>query len=225
MDSLILEGISKSYQDGKDSNLILNKVDLSVQVGEFLAILGPSGSGKSTLLSIAGLLLTPDDGRIILEGRDLGQLSDKERTLIRREKLGFIFQSHHLLPYLSLDAQLGLVARKVDRLNKQGLEARISELYENFGLTSQRHLFPHQLSGGQKQRVAIARALINQPSLILADEPTASLDERRGRQVVELMKKEAKNRQTAIVMVTHDERVLDLVDRVYRLKDKKLVLD
>lgn len=224
MPALQLQQISKAYQDGQELNVILDQAALSVEPGEFVAILGPSGSGKSTFLSIAGLLLTPDSGQVFLDGKPLQGLSDKERTQLRREKMGFIFQSHHLIPYLKLEDQLRLVATKELAQSDDLLEKRIAELVEGFDLVEQRQLLPQQLSGGQKQRVAIARALINQPTLILADEPTASLDGKRGRQVVELMKRQASERGTAVVMVTHDERVLDLVDTIYELKDKRLVL-
>lgn len=224
MPALQLQQISKAYQDGQELNVILDRAALSVEPGEFVAILGPSGSGKSTFLSIAGLLLTPDSGQVFLDGKPLQGLSDKERTQLRREKMGFIFQSHHLIPYLKLEDQLRLVATKELAQSDDLLEKRIAELIEGFDLVEQRQLLPQQLSGGQKQRVAIARALINQPTLILADEPTASLDGKRGRQVVELMKRQASERGTAVVMVTHDERVLDLVDTIYELKDKRLVL-
>lgn len=223
MSGLRLKGISKSYQDAQESNMILNEVDLVVEPGEFIAILGPSGSGKSTFLAIAGLLLTPDQGTISLDDQVLDRLSQAQRTAIRRQNMGFIFQSHHLIPYLNLDQQLHLVATASKRKQSKELETQITNLFEKFGLTKQRQLLPHQLSGGQKQRVAIARAFINEPSLILADEPTASLDAERGRQVVELLRQEAKERQTAVVMVTHDERVLDLVDTIYELQNKKLV--
>lgn len=222
--SLQLKGISKAYQDGQEKNIILDKADLTVQPGEFVAILGPSGSGKSTFLSIAGLLLTADEGETVLDGEPVHGLSDKERTKLRREKMGFIFQSHHLIPYLPMEEQLRLVATKELARQKTVLTDRIDSLLTGFDLTAQRRYLPQQLSGGQKQRVAIARALINQPSLLLADEPTASLDGKRGRQVVELMKREASQRGTAVVMVTHDERVLDLVDTTYVLKDKQLLL-
>ncbi|MFC3928555.1 ABC transporter ATP-binding protein [Streptococcus caprae] len=219
---LQLKDIGKSYQDGQEENVILDQLALMVEPGEFVAILGPSGSGKSTFLSIAGLLLTPNQGSIWIDGQDVTGLTDKARTALRREKIGFVFQSHQLMLYLNVDQQLSLVATKALRQDKAELTRRLDQLVEEFGLTNQRKFLPHQLSGGQKQRVAIARALINQPSLILADEPTASLDGKRGRQVVELMRQEAKQRQTAVVMVTHDERVLNLVDTVYHLEDQKL---
>ncbi|MCP1638328.1 ABC transporter ATP-binding protein [Streptococcus gallinaceus] len=218
-----LKGISKYYLDGEEQAVILDELDLTVQAGEFVAILGPSGSGKSTLLSIAGLLLSADGGHLLLDGQDVTKLSQKEQTKLRRHKLGFIFQSHQLLPYLTVQDQLEQVARFDRDSEKDKSRAEISQLLGELGMGGSAHKFPRQLSGGQKQRAAIARAFIHQPKLILADEPTASLDEARGRQVTELIRKEVTERKTAAIMVTHDERILDLVDTVYRLKHGKLV--
>lgn len=218
-----LKGISKYYLDGEEQAVILDELDLTVQAGEFVAILGPSGSGKSTLLSIAGLLLSADGGHLLLDGQDVTTLSQKEQTKLRRHKLGFIFQSHQLLPYLTVQDQLEQVARFDRDSEKDKSRAEISQLLGELGMGGSAHKFPRQLSGGQKQRAAIARAFIHQPKLILADEPTASLDEARGRQVTELIRKEVTERKTAAIMVTHDERILDLVDTVYRLKHGKLV--
>lgn len=218
-----LKGISKYYLDGEEQAVILDELDLTVQAGEFVAILGPSGSGKSTLLSIAGLLLSADGGHLLLDGQDVTKLSQKEQTKLRRHKLGFIFQSHQLLPYLTVQDQLEQVARFDRDSEKDKSRAKISQLLGELGMAGSAHKFPRQLSGGQKQRAAIARAFIHQPKLILADEPTASLDEARGRQVTELIRKEVTERKTAAIMVTHDERILDLVDTVYRLKHGKLV--
>lgn len=218
-----LKGISKYYLDGEEQAVILDELDLTVQAGEFVAILGPSGSGKSTLLSIAGLLLSADGGHLLLDGQDVTTLSQKEQTKLRRHKLGFIFQSHQLLPYMTVQDQLEQVARFDRDSEKDKSRAEISQLLGELGMGGSAHKFPRQLSGGQKQRAAIARAFIHQPKLILADEPTASLDEARGRQVTELIRKEVTERKTAAIMVTHDERILDLVDTVYRLKHGKLV--
>lgn len=218
-----LKGISKYYLDGEEQAVILDELDLTVQAGEFVAILGPSGSGKSTLLSIAGLLLSADGGHLLWDGQDVTTLSQKEQTKLRRHKLGFIFQSHQLLPYMTVQDQLEQVARFDRDSEKDKSRAEISQLLGKLGMGGSAHKFPRQLSGGQKQRAAIARAFIHQPKLILADEPTASLDEARGRQVTELIRKEVTERKTAAIMVTHDERILDLVDTVYRLKHGKLV--
>lgn len=214
---LNLEHIKKSYQDGAERNLILNDVSFHVDAGEFAAIVGPSGSGKSTLLSIAGMMLSPDSGCVYLSGKDMSGLKQSEWTKIRMEHIGFIFQNHQLLPYLKGREQLTVFQSK----DKQG---RISaaELLKELGLSDSANRYPAQMSGGEKQRTAIARAFINDPDIILADEPTASLDGKCGRQVVEMIRRETKKYKKAAIMVTHDERVLDLVDTVYQLDGSKL---
>lgn len=216
---LDLKDIQKSFQDGEEKRTVLNNLQLEVAAGEFVAILGPSGSGKSTLLSIAGVLMSADKGHIILDGQDISQATQKIWTSIRREKIGFVFQSHQLLPYLTVYDQL-LMAGKMSRV--KNLEQRIKELLNDLGISNCAKKFPKQLSGGQKQRAAIARAFLARPALILADEPTASLDEARGRQIAELLQKETKENHSAAIMVTHDERILDVVDHVYRLKEGQL---
>ncbi|MDY5635240.1 MAG: ABC transporter ATP-binding protein [Streptococcus orisratti] len=216
---LDLKDIQKSFQDGEEKRTVLNNLQLEVAAGEFVAILGPSGSGKSTLLSIAGVLMSADKGHIILDGQDISQATQKIWTSIRREKIGFVFQSHQLLPYLTVYDQL-LMAGKMSRV--KNLEQRIKELLNDLGISNCAKKFPKQLSGGQKQRAAIARAFLAKPALILADEPTASLDEARGRQIAELLQKETKENHSAAIMVTHDERILDVVDYVYRLKEGQL---
>lgn len=216
---LDLKDIQKSFQDGEEKRTVLNNLQLEVAAGEFVAILGPSGSGKSTLLSIAGVLMSEDKGHIILDGQDISQATQKIWTSIRREKIGFVFQSHQLLPYLTVYDQL-LMAAKMSRV--KNLDQRIKELLDDLGISDCAKKFPKQLSGGQKQRAAIARAFLAKPALILADEPTASLDEARGRQIAELLQKETKENHSAAIMVTHDERILDVVDHVYRLKEGQL---
>ena len=216
---LDLKDIQKSFQDGEEKRTVLNNLQLEVAAGEFVAILGPSGSGKSTLLSIAGVLMSADKGHIILDGQDISQATQKIWTSIRREKIGFVFQNHQLLPYLTVYDQL-LMAAKMSRV--KNLDQRIKELLDNLGISDCAKKFPKQLSGGQKQRAAIARAFLAKPALILADEPTASLDEARGRQIAELLQKETKENHSAAIMVTHDERILDVVDHVYRLKEGQL---
>ena len=216
---LDLKDIQKSFQDGEEKRTVLNNLQLGVAAGEFVAILGPSGSGKSTLLSIAGVLMSADKGHIILDGQDISQATQKIWTSIRREKIGFVFQSHQLLPYLTVYDQL-LMAAKMSRI--KNLDQRIKELLDDLGISDCAKKFPKQLSGGQKQRAAIARAFLAKPALILADEPTASLDEARGRQIAELLQKETKENHSAAIMVTHDERILDVVDHVYRLKEGQL---
>jgi putative ABC transport system ATP-binding protein len=218
--ALQLNNISKSYRDGDGENNILNDISLEVKPGEFVAIVGPSGSGKSTFLSISGALLSPTDGKVIVGGTEVGKKNKKKLVKIRREKIGFIFQSHHLLPFLTAKEQLTMVQKMNKKNDKANLNA--DDMLEDLGLAGCSDQYPAKMSGGEKQRVAIARAFMNDPDLILADEPTASLDGARGRQVVELIKKEVKKHQKAAVMVTHDERVLDLVDVIYRLENSGL---
>lgn len=215
---LELVDITKSYRDGESNRTILNGVNLKIEKGEFVAIVGPSGSGKSTFLSIAGLLLTPDSGRILLDGNDVTKISGSRRTMIRRRSLGFIFQSHNLLPYLKTVDQLAIVQEK-----EASERIHIDDLLNELDIADCRGKFPSQMSGGEKQRAAIARAFINDPDIILADEPTASLDAERGRISVEMIRNGVKKRNKAAVMVTHDTRILDLTDRIYRIENGQLV--
>jgi putative ABC transport system ATP-binding protein len=213
--ALQLTNISKKYRDGDQDNEVLNSVSLKVEPGEFIAIVGPSGSGKSTFLSISGALLSPTEGTVMIGDTELTQKDQKHLTRVRREKIGFIFQSHHLLPFLTAKEQLQMVAGLNKKNGKNPMNA--DEMLSDLGLTQCSDKYPAKMSGGEKQRVAIARAFMNNPEVILADEPTASLDGKRGRQVVEMIRKEVKKHNKAAIMVTHDERVLDLVDKVYRL--------
>jgi putative ABC transport system ATP-binding protein len=208
-----LMNIGKAYRDGDGENIVLKNISLKVQNSEFAAIVGPSGSGKSTLLSIAGALLSPDEGVIIIGKQNISSREQKHWTSIRRERIGFIFQNHQLLPYLTVSEQLKLV----QNMTKKGKKVDVPELLKDLGLDSCKDKYPEHLSGGEKQRTAIARAFMNEPDVILADEPTASLDGERGRQVVEMIRREVKKRNKAATMVTHDERVLSLVDTVYYL--------
>lgn len=215
-----LKNISKSYKDGDSVNTILRDICVKIKKGEFVAILGPSGSGKSTLLAIAGMLLSQDKGDIIIDGDNMTNKNQKEWTKIRRERIGFIFQNHQLLPYLTTEEQLKLVANMTS--SKVNVNDEIEEFLKDLGIDDCRKKYPKQMSGGQKQRVAIARAFMNKPDIILADEPTASLDGARGRQIAQMIRQEVKKKNTAVIMVTHDERILDLVDTIYRLENGKL---
>lgn len=218
--ALQLNHITKEYQDGEKKRIVLDDVSLQVKPGEFVAIVGPSGSGKSTFLSIGGALLSSTKGETIIGDTKL-DLNKKNWNKMRRDKIGFIFQSHQLLPYLTVIDQLYLITKIAKRKTKTD-QAYAEELLRDLGLYNIKHKYPNQLSGGEKQRVAIARAFMNHPDIILADEPTASLDGERGRQVVQLIRKEIKKQNKAAVMVTHDERVLDLVDVIYRINHGKL---
>ncbi|HEK9100105.1 ABC transporter ATP-binding protein [Bacillus pfraonensis] len=223
MTSLLkLEEVSKVYGEGNTEVTALYPISLDVKAGEFIGIVGPSGSGKSTLLSIAGALLSPSKGNIYIREQNITRLSEKEMTDIRLRKMGFIFQFANLVPYLNVKEQLLYIA-KLKKEDKKESEKRADHLLAAFGLSQRSNHYPNQLSGGERQRVAIARAFMNNPDLILADEPTASLDSKRGREVVEMMKREVKESQKAAIMITHDERMLDVCDRILTLRDGKLV--
>lgn len=223
MTSLLkLDKVSKVYGEGNAEVTALHPMSLDVKAGEFIGIVGPSGSGKSTLLSIAGALLSPSKGDIYIREQNITKLSEKEMTDIRLKKIGFIFQFANLVPYLNVKEQLLYIA-KLKKENKQDSEKRADHLLAAFGLGERKSHYPNQLSGGEKQRVAIARAFMNNPDLILADEPTASLDSKRAREVVEMMKREVKESQKAAIMITHDERMLDVCDRILTLRDGKLI--
>ncbi|ANC20224.1 hemin ABC transporter ATP-binding protein [Bacillus cereus] len=223
MTSLLkLDKVSKVYGEGNTEVTALHPMSLDVKAGEFIGIVGPSGSGKSTLLSIAGALLSPSKGDIYIREQNITQLSEKEMTDIRLKKIGFIFQFANLVPYLNVKEQLLYIA-KLKKENKQESEKRADHLLAAFGLGERKNHYPNQISGGEKQRVAIARAFMNNPDLILADEPTASLDSKRAREVVEMMKREVKESQKAAIMITHDERMLDVCDRILTLRDGQLI--
>ncbi|ENI8960400.1 ABC transporter ATP-binding protein [Listeria monocytogenes] len=216
--TLMMKNISKNYQDGEQVIEVLKNVSLEVAQGEFVAIVGPSGAGKSTFLSIAGALLSPTEGEIAIGGTTLNSMSEKALTKVRLDKVGFIFQGANLIPYLSVRDQL-LVIAELSGEKGSAAKERADKLLQELGLTARQNNYPESLSGGEKQRVAIARALMNNPDIILADEPTASLDANRGHKVVQMIADEVKRKNKAAIMVTHDERVLDLVDRVIRIED------
>ncbi len=213
-----MKNISKNYQDGEQVIEVLKNVSLEVAQGEFVAIVGPSGAGKSTFLSIAGALLSPTEGEIAIGGTTLNSMSEKALTKVRLDKVGFIFQGANLIPYLNVRDQLLVIAELSGEKGSDAKE-RADKLLQELGLTARQSNYPESLSGGEKQRVAIARALMNDPDIILADEPTASLDANRGHKVVQMIADEVKRKNKAAIMVTHDERVLDLVDRVIRIED------
>ncbi|ENQ3105770.1 ABC transporter ATP-binding protein [Bacillus cereus] len=219
---LKLDQVSKVYGEGDTEVTALHPITLDVKEGEFIGIVGPSGSGKSTLLSIAGALLSPSKGNIYISDQNIAKLSGKEMTDIRLRKIGFIFQFANLVPFLTVKEQLLYIA-KLKGEDKKEAGKFAEKLLETFGLSHRINRYPNQLSGGEKQRVAIARAFMNNPDLILADEPTASLDSKRAREVVELMKQEVKKNKKAAIMITHDEKMLDVCDRILTLRDGKLL--
>lgn len=223
MKGIQFENVSKHYQEGDRKLIALDHASISIEPGEFVAVIGPSGSGKSTFLAIAGALLQPSEGNVIVDGTALSGLGEKALSKIRLDKIGFILQTSNLVPYLTVLDQLLVVKKmsgKVTRADRQFAK----ELLEDLSLGDHLKKYPEQLSGGERQRTAIARALMNDPDIILADEPTASLDTRRAFEIVELMSKGLKARNKAAIMVTHDERLLKYCDKVYEMEDGTLTL-
>jgi len=218
---LLLQNISKLYGDGDTSVKVLDQISLEVKAGEFVALVGPSGAGKSTFLSIAGALLSPTSGQIWIGDQEISQLPEKKLNQIRLDKIGFVFQSANLIPYLTVIDQLILIGELAGKSRKES-HAKAEKLLRELGLGHRLKHYPDSLSGGERQRVSIARAWMNDPEIILADEPTASLDSERGRAVVEMLADEVKQRGKAAVMVTHDHRMLDLCDRIVYIEDGKL---
>lgn len=216
-------GLSKVYGSGNTEVVAMHDVSLRVERGEVVALLGPSGSGKSTLLTALGLINPPTTGRIVIGGIPV---LDGPRALVdlrafRRSRLGFVFQKANLIPFLNA-LQNVQVALEINDVPAREARRRAMELLEYLGIADRAGNLPDALSGGQQQRVAVARALANQPSLILADEPTAALDSHRGRQVMELFRKVAHERGAAVVVVTHDHRALDAFDRTMEMEDGRL---
>jgi putative ABC transport system ATP-binding protein len=216
--AISVRDLTKKYEEAATGTLALRGVDVDVHAGELLMLVGPSGSGKTTLLSIMGCILTATSGSVRVAGREVVGLREKELPAIRLEHIGFVFQGFNLFPTLTARENVELM------LDLKGVSAakakkRAHELLDQVGLGAKYASFPADLSGGQKQRVAIARALAGDPAIILADEPTAALDSQTGRTVVEIMSDLAHQRERAIVIVTHDSRVLNFADRIVRIED------
>ena len=207
--------------DGLPLNAV-DHVSFQVRTGEFIALVGPSGSGKTTLLSMLAALLTPSKGEIFIDGHELSKMSDSDRVKLRRARIGFTFQSNNLIPYLTARENVEFMLRLNDRLDTVG-RIRTEELLARLGLEGRLRSLPAQMSGGQQQRVAIARALIHNPALVLADEPTASLDTERAIQVVRTFAALVHENDRAGIIVTHDLRMCKYVDRVLQMRDGKLV--
>ena len=223
MNDLLLSAraLTKTYLLGKRSLDVLRGVDLDVARGELLALRGASGAGKSTLLHLIGGLDSPNAGEILFDGRDLAGFSERQLTQFRNRRVGFIFQAYHLLPELDALENVCLPGRMA-RLNRSTVEARGRDLLARVGLKDRLDHKPSELSGGEQQRVAIARALINQPELILADEPTGNLDSRTGGEIIELLKSLRAEKQTTLVIATHDAKVAAHAGRVIELVDGRI---
>ena len=217
MNVLEFINVTRSYQDGNKEIEALKETNFKIEEGQFIAIIGPSGSGKSTFLTLAGGLQTPSKGQIIINGKDYTNLSEKERAKLRFNDIGFVLQASNLVPFLTAKQQLELVDR-INKKKRQTLQDQKS-LFKELGIDHLENKLPKDLSGGERQRLAIARALYNNPAIILADEPTASLDSDRAFEVVDLLSKECKEKNKSIIMVTHDNRMIEKCDHVYRMKD------
>lgn len=221
MSILTCNRISKSY--GRDSltEHVLKEVTWTFRGTEACVLLGPSGSGKTTLLSIFGCLLAPSSGELTIAGQSVEHDRPSRLTALRREKIGFIFQHSQLLPFLSVEENLRIVAKN-SRLCSRNAEHRIAELTELLGIAAYRHRKPAELSGGQRQRVAIARAVLHRPLIVLADEPTASLDWANGQAAMRLLVQQAKAENSLLIVVTHDTRLLPLFDRVLHMNSGQI---
>ncbi len=218
---LELEGVSKCYRTPGEVVVAARDVSLVVEPGEVVAVVGPSGSGKSTLLLMVGALLSPDEGSIRFQGRDLDAMSERERTRYRRSDLGFVFQDYDLLPGASAVDNVALPLW-MNRVAWRDARVKAGALLDRMELSHRARFFPARLSGGERQRVAVARALAIKPSLVLADEPTGNLDTARGEEVLTALRELARSQDTAVILVTHDARATEYADRVCDLKDGEL---
>ncbi|MZG30476.1 MAG: ABC transporter ATP-binding protein [Nitrospinae bacterium] len=212
--------VFKSYQSGSQKVKALEEVNLSLDTGDFVTIMGPSGGGKTTLLNLLAGLDLPDRGQIILNGRNVSDFSEHELTLLRRKEIGFVFQFFNLMPTLTVmeNVELPLLLAHSSRTDGQ----RIKTLIDYVGLWHRADSFPTELSGGEMQRVAIARALVHQPVILLADEPTGNLDSENGQKIIELMKKASTDFETTVVMVTHNPQVAAIGNRHFEIRDGRL---
>ncbi|MDN7243304.1 ABC transporter ATP-binding protein [Planococcus sp. N028] len=219
---LEMTGVKKTFGSGHKQVDALKETNFEAGKGELIAVIGPSGSGKSTFLTIAGGLLSPTSGEILINNKSLSRLNEKQRSKIRLKEIGFILQASNLVPFLTMEKQLDLLDKvKKGNMNKTERE----QLYEDLGISDLRDKYPSDLSGGERQRVAIAKAIYSNPSIILADEPTASLDSDRAYEVMELLQSETKNKNTTTIVVTHDTRLIHYCDKVYRMTDGILALE
>ncbi|WP_210125355.1 ABC transporter ATP-binding protein [Staphylococcus sp. GDY8P85P] len=220
--TLQLNQITKTFGSGDARTEVLKGINFEVNQGEFIILSGASGSGKSTLLNILGGLLSPSSGDILYNDKQLFS-NDVDKTSLRLNDIGFIFQSSHLVPYLTVEEQLTIVAKEAGSKRKEAKE-KAQRLLNEIGLSHRLAVYPHLLSGGEKQRVAIMRAFMNEPKIILADEPTASLDADRATSVVQMIKSQVQTKDMIGIMITHDKRLFEYADRVIKIEDGKIEL-
>ena len=217
---LELKNLHKSYQDGSGIHHILKGAELHSEQGETIAILDNSGSGKSTLLNLIAGIDLPDQGEVLIQGKSLGQLSEKKRTLLRRKKMGFVFQSFNLIPTLNVEENLMLPLEMNGIPNNSGI---IPQMLDGLNLQGREESYPDRLSGGEQQRVAVARALMHQPSLLLADEPTGNLDGETSQETLKLINHFVHRSGTTMIIATHSQKVVEWVDRVFNIEDGILI--
>ena len=217
-----LKGICKSFREGERERTVFHDASLVVAPGEWVFLLGRSGSGKSTLLNLISGIDLPDRGDVVVDDRALNRLNERERTLFRRNSIGFVFQFYNLIPTLSVEENILLPLELTRRLTPL-LRGRARELLEQVGLSERAASFPDRLSGGEQQRIAVARALVHEPKLVLADEPTGNLDAETGRQVLDLFQRLVRDTGTTMLLVTHSSEVARLADRVLTIRDGRLV--
>ena len=220
MDIVTMEQVTKVYGEGDSRVWGLHDVSMTVKQGEIVSIVGASGSGKSTLLHVMGGVDTPTSGKVVVDGKDITKLNDEQMAIFRRRKVGFIFQAYHLIPVLTVEENITMPIlldhRKPDR-------EYVEQIMELLGLQDRRKHLPNQLSGGQQQRTAIARALANQPSLILADEPTGALDSKNGNEVIALLQSSVKKLNQTLVLITHNIDLAREADRIIKIADGEIV--
>ncbi|MDZ7659661.1 ABC transporter ATP-binding protein [Fodinibius sp.] len=216
-----LKKLTKRYSEGDKIRSVLDELDLSVEEGEMVVILGRSGSGKSTLLNLVSGIDKPDSGKVIIDGTDLAEMDEKHRTLFRRNNIGFVFQSYNLIPTLTAHENV-LLPLKLKGTTDQKLLDKAQQFLEEVGLGDRGDSYPDRLSGGEQQRVAIARALAHEPMLILADEPTGNLDYETGRIILEMLNELVRENGRTIILATHDRDICKFADRVLELKGGKL---
>ncbi|GAA0447004.1 ABC transporter ATP-binding protein [Virgibacillus salarius] len=218
---LEMNQVNKIFGSGHTEIEALKPTNFQAEKGELIAVIGPSGSGKSTFLTIAGGLQTPTNGKVIINEMDITSLKEKKRSAIRLREIGFVLQASNLVPFLTVSQQMQLL----DKVKKHNLSAeKLKELYQSLGIEDLLNSFPSDLSGGERQRVAIAKALYTDPSIILADEPTASLDSDRAFEVMEMLKEATTKNDKTTIVVTHDTRLIDYCDKVYNITDGRLSL-
>lgn len=219
--ALVMEGVRKVYEVADEEVVALDHAELTLASDEIVALVGPSGSGKTTLCSIAGGILSPSEGKVVVGGKDISDYSAKQLTEFRRDSVGFVFQTVNLIPFLTARENL-LVVDEISSRDRKQANKRADQLLDELGLADRAGNLPSQLSGGQKQRVAIGRSLMNEPALVLFDEPTSALDTKLGEQMVELIREEMKSRGTAAIIVTHDDRITKYADRTVHITDGRL---